>query len=86
MANDTVQARVDATLKIEAEAVFNAIGLKTSEAIRLFLQQTVNMGGLPFRPQTKQANQATLAAMQELATGGGKQHKDSQALYDDLSI
>ena len=86
MANDTVQARIDAKLKAEAEAVFNSIGLKTSEAIRLFFQQSVNSGGLPFRPQAKQANKETLEAMQELENGGGKRYTSSQEMYKDLGI
>jgi DNA-damage-inducible protein J len=65
MANETVQARVSPELKRKAEAVFAAIGLKTSDAIRMFLQQAVNSGGLPFQPMTKKPNAETLAAMKE---------------------
>ena len=50
MANETIQIRVSRELKEEAETVFKSIGLKTSEAIRLFLQQSINNGGLPFQP------------------------------------
>ena len=86
MANGTVQARIDTKLKAEAEAVFSAIGLKTSEAIRLFLQQSVNSGGLPFRPQAKQPNEVTLKAMQELEEGKGHLYGNSQEMYKDLGI
>ena len=65
MANETVQARVSPELKREAEAIFAAIGLKTSDAIRMFLQQAVNSGGLPFQPMAKKPNAETLAAMKE---------------------
>ena len=50
MPNETIQIRVSRELKEESEAVFKSIGLKTSEAIRLFLQQSINSGGLPFQP------------------------------------
>ena len=60
--NETVQARVTAELKSDAEAVFSAMGLKTSDAIRLFLQQSVNTGGLPFQPKAKVPNTETIAA------------------------
>jgi DNA-damage-inducible protein J len=70
MPNITVQARVNAELKQEAEAVFSAIGLTTAEAIRVFLQQSVNSGGLPFQPTAKKPNAETLAAMTELEDGG----------------
>lgn len=66
MSNVTVQARVSHELKQEAETVFSAIGMTTAEAIRVFLQQTVNSGGLPFQPTAKRPNIETLAAMIEL--------------------
>lgn len=53
MPNETIQIRVSRELKEEAEVVFKSIGLKTSEAIRLFLQQSINTGGLPFQPMAK---------------------------------
>ena len=81
MANDTVQVRVTPELKEQAESVFKAIGLKTSEAIRLFLQQAVNSGGLPFQPMAKQPNPATLEAMKELEKGGGERIKNADDLF-----
>lgn len=86
MANVTVQSRIKPELKEKAEAVFSAIGLSTSDAIRMFLQQSVNVGGLPFRPTTKLPNAETLEAMKELAKGEGKIFKDTQEFYEDLGI
>lgn len=48
MKDEVVRARVDAQLKAEAAAVFGALGLDMSDAIRLFLQQAVRRGGMPF--------------------------------------
>ncbi|MBN4079986.1 type II toxin-antitoxin system RelB/DinJ family antitoxin [bacterium AH-315-C08] len=81
MANDTVQVRVTAELKEQAESVFKAMGLKTSEAIRLFLQQSVNSGGLPFQPTAKQPNAETIEAIVEIAKGGGKRFKNTDDLF-----
>jgi len=81
MANDTVQIRVTPELKKQAEAVFKGIGLKTSEAIRLFLQQAVNSGGLPFQPTGKRPNAETLEAMRELEQGGGETFKNTDDLF-----
>jgi DNA-damage-inducible protein J len=81
MANDTVQVRVTPELKAEAESVFKSLGLKTSEAIRLFLQQSVNSGGLPFQPMAKQPNADTIEAMEELDRGGGERFKNSDDLF-----
>ncbi len=86
MANETVQSRVKPELKAEAEALFSAMGMSTAEAIRIFLQQSVNMGGLPFQPSARQPNAATLDAMNELKRGGGTRYTSSKELYEDLGI
>jgi len=44
----TVRARIPGKLKKETDAVFKAIGLSSSEAIRLFLTQVSLRRGLPF--------------------------------------
>lgn len=74
--SDTVQSRISPELKKDAERVLGAMGLKTSDAIRLFLQQTVNVGGLPFRPTAPQPNAATKAAMEEA------ENSESLSSYD----
>lgn len=83
MPNVTVQARVSSELKQEAEAVFSAIGMSTAEAIRVFLQQAVNSGGLPFRPTASTPNAETLAAMMELEDRGGQVFSTTDALFTD---
>ena len=47
----TMQIRVDETVKAEAEALFEALGLSLSEAVRLFVAESVNERRLPFTPQ-----------------------------------
>ena len=83
MSNVTVQARVSPALKEQADAVFAALGLSTADAIRLFLQQTVNTGGLPFQPIAKRPNAETLEAMTELANGGGQVFQTTAELFAD---
>lgn len=83
MSNITVQARINSELKQDAEAVFSAIGLSTAEAIRLFLQQTVNSGGLPFQPTAKMPNAETLLAMNELEDTGGQTFSTTDDLFAD---
>ena len=80
--SDTVQSRVTPELKQEAEKVFKAMGMKTSDAIRLFLQQTVNIGGLPFRPTAFQPNAETFAAMRDTQSGENLTSYDS---FEDLA-
>lgn len=84
--NDTVQARVSTELKAQAEAVFASMGLKTSDAIRLFLQQSVNTGGLPFQPKAKIPNADTLEAMAEAKNEQGTRYENTDAMFKDLGI
>jgi DNA-damage-inducible protein J len=83
MSSVAVQSRVSPELKEQAEAVFAALGLSTSDAIRMFLQQAVNTGGLPFQPMTRRPNPETLEAMRELESGGGRVFKTTAELFAD---
>jgi DNA-damage-inducible protein J len=83
MTNVTVQARITPELKEEAEAVLASMGFTTADAIRVFLQQIVNSGGLPFQPTAKQPNAATREAMLELESGGGEVFDSTEELFAD---
>ena len=45
---EAVRARVEQSLKAEAESVFECLGISTTEAIRMFLTQVKMRRGLPF--------------------------------------
>ncbi len=60
----TIHARVEPSLKKNAEMIFAAIGLTTSQAISLFLKQVELHKGLPL--DLKIPNAETIAAMREL--------------------
>ena len=47
----TISMRIDGKLKSETEAIFNQLGLTTSEAIKIFLAAVRNRKGLPFQLQ-----------------------------------
>jgi len=83
MSNVTVQARISPELKQEAEAVLFSVGMTTAEAIRVFLKQVVNSGGLPFQPTARTPNTETLAAMMELEHGGGQAFQTTDELFAD---
>ena len=83
MSTVTIQSRVSPELKKQAEAIFAALGLSTSDAIRMFLQQAVNTGGLPFQPTVKHPNAETLEAMAELEAGGGQVFRSTDELFVD---
>lgn len=52
MKDAVVRARIDRGLKEQAAAVLEANALEMSDAIRIFLQQVVLNGGLPFAVQS----------------------------------
>ena len=57
----TVRARIDIETKRSAEAVLEAIGMDSSEAIRLFYKQIANRGEFPL--ELRVPNEVTIAAM-----------------------
>jgi DNA-damage-inducible protein J len=81
MANAVIQTRISSPLKKQAEALFAAMGLTVSDAVRLFLQQSINEGGLPFQPRLSRPNVETIAAMRELDGGGGESFENTDALF-----
>lgn len=75
MSDTLLQIRIDGKLKKNSEAVLMAMGLKLSEAVRVFLQQTVNDQALPFWPSTgNHPNKKTLKAFGEIEK---KKYSDS---------
>ena len=78
----TVNARIEPALKMQAELIFNKVGLSTAEAIRLFYSQVCLQNGLPF--EVKIPNKKTYAAMEELETGKGQRYKTMKDVWDSL--
>lgn len=83
MSSVTVQLQVSPELKKQAEAVFAALGLSTADAIRMFLQQVVTTGDLPFQPTAKRPNPQTLEAMTDLEGRGGQTFRTTAELFAD---
>ena len=69
MADSVIRSRIDPAMKAEAVRIFKTMGLTMSEAIRLFLHQTVAHKALPF--QIRIPNEETVAAMQKARGGKG---------------
>ncbi|MCI9262661.1 type II toxin-antitoxin system RelB/DinJ family antitoxin [uncultured Adlercreutzia sp.] len=55
----TLQIRIDETLKETAEHLFSSLGLSVSEAVRLFIAQSVNERRLPFTPHLSKSEGET---------------------------
>ena len=57
MAVKNLTVRIDSELHAQAVAVYEAMGLDITTAIRMFLAQSVIEDGLPFQPTTKAGQQ-----------------------------
>ena len=55
----TFQVRMDSELKAQVEALYRSLGTSFSEAVRIFAQQSLRDGGMPFRPTLKAWDEMT---------------------------
>ena len=79
--NATVNSRIEAGLKAEAEAIFAQLGLSASEAITLFYKQVSLRHGLPF--DVRLPNEKTAQAIKELEAGKGKKYVNAVDFLND---
>jgi DNA-damage-inducible protein J len=82
---ETIRARVDATLKAQAEKILEELGLSSSEAIRLFYKQVTIQNGLPF--DVKIPNPTTRRAMRDVEQGHDLTHyQDTDEMFEKLGL
>lgn len=60
-----LNVRIDPETKSSAENLYSSFGITISDAINMFLHQSLLVGGLPFDLKNPRYNAATEAAMQE---------------------
>lgn len=65
MATTNINVRVDSALKLEAEALFDDLGLSMSSAINMFLRSAINHNGIPFEVKRPTPSAETKAALDE---------------------
>ena len=69
----TFQMRINPEVKSQAEQIFQNCGMTLTDAINIFIQQSMNVGGLPFivTQDSKEAlrNQAIAQLMCEIQKG-----------------
>ena len=49
----TLQVRMDSQIKASVEELYRNLGTSFAEAVRIFAQQSLLAGGLPFQPRLK---------------------------------
>lgn len=69
----TFQVRMDSDLKTQVEALYKSLGTSFAEAVRIFAQQSLREGGMPFRPTLKTWDEMTA---QEISTKLAKSEAD----------
>lgn len=69
----TFQFRINPEVRKQAETVFADCGLTLTEAINIFIQQSINVEGLPFvvtrKSKAAKSEQAVARLMSEIAAG-----------------
>lgn len=88
MATTTLQVRIDADLKQEAETALKNMGLSMSTAIHLFCRQVVNHGRIPFDIiASPRLNETTRRAMDDTLNGKNLSRKFSSVdeMWEDLN-
>lgn len=82
----TIHMRVDPHLKANVEQLFNDLGLSTTEAINIFLNQAIIHGGLPFDVKIN-PNKITLEAMKEaenISKSGKSRFENIEEMFSEL--
>ncbi len=55
----TCQIRMNSDLKADVEELYRSLGSSFAEAVRIFAQQSLRVGGMPFRPSLKTWDELT---------------------------
>lgn len=75
----TLNLRVDADLKHQAERIFAELGIPTSTAINMFLRTVVRYGGIPFDLRISPNEFETLRAVDDV-----NHHRNLSKTYDSV--
>lgn len=81
--------RIDPDTKKNAETLFKNFGITVSDAVNIFLHQSLMVGGLPFEMRQPRYNNATEEAMREatlIADGNiqSKSYSSAGTLFKEL--
>lgn len=76
----TLNLRVDANLKRQAETIFADLGIPTSTAINMFLHTVVRYGGIPFDLRISPHELETLKAIDDV-----NHHRNLSKTYESVN-
>jgi len=81
--------RIDPETKSGAERLFSSFGITVTDAVNIFLRQSLMVGGLPFEMKRPRFNPETANALQEaldIASGkiAAKNYSSARELFAEL--
>ncbi len=83
----SLNIRVEPSTKTKAEALFSNFGITLSDAVTLFLNQSIIDGGLPFQVKLGVPNVTTIAAMREAESNAAPgRFASPKEMFNDLGI
>ena len=86
--SSTFQMRINPEVKKEAENVFSTYGLTLTDAVNIFLQQSIHEGGLPFllspENQEYQKSKAVRRLLAEVQKGWDSAERDGWMSLEDV--
>jgi DNA-damage-inducible protein J len=84
----SLNIRIDPETKASAEKLYQDFGITITDAVNMFLRQSLMVGGLPFELKYPRPNAETEAAMREceemLASGNYKRYSTTKEMFADI--
>ena len=82
----TFQMRISPEVKARAESIFSHCGLSLTDAVNIFIQQSINVGGMPLIVTENSKNllkeQAIAILLSELKKGENSTEDDFSSIED----
>ena len=87
--NTTLNIKIDSKLKDDVKEIYSRYGVSLNEAIKIFLHESRNVGGLPFEMRFSEIpNEETIEAIEEaerlINDINAKRYTSVEELFKDL--
>jgi len=84
---DVIHMRVEPDMKNEADFILGRLGMTTTDAINIFLNQVILRGGLPFEVRLPVPNETTRQAMYDAENNINlRRFNTADAMFKELGI
>ena len=84
MESTNLNIRTDKEVKLQAEKIFNALGLNMTTAVNIFLRQAIRENGIPFEVKLDVPNEITETAIKEVRAIAYDENAKSYSSMTDL--